>query len=118
MFQRTQIQMTAAMSQELIDELTEHGRRDLSVMRMDDIESEAYELVDAITRRAVRGVLEEQVRACQLIDCPRCGRRLSDKPPKAKTLTTQRGDVTWNQPVKRCESCRCDFFPSGANAGD
>ena len=58
MFPRTQ--MTAAMSQELMDELTDHGRRDLSLLRMDDLESEVYELVDAITRRAVRGVLEEQ----------------------------------------------------------
>ncbi len=111
MFQRTK--MTAAMSQELIDELTDHGRRDLSQLRMDDLESEIYELVDAITRRAVRGVLEEQVGACEMIDCPQCGRELVDEPPEEKTLTTQRGEVTWNQPVKRCTTCRCNFFPSG-----
>ncbi len=38
MFRHTQ--MTAAMSQELMDELTDHGRRDLSQLRMDDLESE------------------------------------------------------------------------------
>ena len=63
MFRRTK--MTAAMSQELMDELTDFGRRDLSQLRMDDLESEMYELVDAITRRAVQGVLEDQTRACE-----------------------------------------------------
>lgn len=115
MFRRTQ--MTAAMSQELMDELTDHGRRDLSQLRMDDLESEVYELVDAITRRAVRGVLEEQVQSCQMSQCPKCGRELVDKPPEEKTLTTQRGEVTWNQPVKHCRTCRCDFFPSGPSVG-
>lgn len=57
MFRRTK--MTAAMSQELFDELTDHGRRDLSQLRMDDLESEVCELADAITQRMVRGVLEE-----------------------------------------------------------
>ena len=60
MFRRTK--MTAAMSQELMDELTDFGRRDLSQLRMDDLESEMYELVDAVTRRAVQGVLEDQTR--------------------------------------------------------
>ncbi len=36
MFRRTQ--MTAAMSQELMDELTDHGRRDLSQLPRDDRE--------------------------------------------------------------------------------
>lgn len=116
MFRRAQ--MTAAMSQELMDELTDHGRRDLSQLRMDDLESEVYELVDSITRRAVRGVLEEQVGSCEMRHCPQCGRELDDKPPQEKTLTTQRGDVTWNQPVKRCPACRCDFFSAGPRVGD
>jgi hypothetical protein len=116
MFRRTK--MTAAMSQELMDELTDFGRRDLSQLRMDDLESEVYELVDAITRRAVQGVLEDQTRACNMRDCPQCGRHLEDKPPEKKTLLTQRGEVTWNQPVKHCPSCRCDFFPAGPVIGD
>jgi hypothetical protein len=116
MFRRTK--MTAAMSQELMDELTDHGRRDLSQLRMDDLEREVCELVDAITQRAVRGVLEEQVGSCEMTHCPQCGRELDDKPPEQKTLTTQRGEVTWNQPVKRCTTCRCDFFPSGPGVGD
>ena len=116
MFRRTK--MTAAMSQELMDELTDFGRRDLSQLRMDDLESETYELVDAVTRRAVQGVLEDQTRACGMEDCPRCGRHLEDKPPQKKTLLTQRGEGTWNQPVKHCATCRCDFFPAGPGVGD
>jgi hypothetical protein len=116
MFRRTK--MTAAMSQELMDELTDLGRRDLSQLRMDDLESEVYELVDAITRRAVQGVLEDQTRACSMSDCPQCGWHLEDKPPEKKTLLTQRGEVTWNQPVKHCRTCRCDFFPSGPGVGN
>jgi hypothetical protein len=116
MFRRAK--MTAAMSQELMDELTDHGRRDLSRLRMDDLESEVYALVDAITRRTVQGVLEDQTHACHMRHCPQCGRLLEDKPPHEKTLLTQRGEVTWNQPVKHCTACRCDFFPSGAGLGD
>jgi len=117
MFQRTKL--TAAISQELIDELTDHGRRDLSQMRMDDLEKDVYGVIDAITRRTVQGLLEEQVKACEpLACCPQCGRELDDKPPQEKTLTTDRGDVTWSQPVKRCPACRCDFFPSGPSLGD
>ncbi len=46
MFRRTQ--MTAAMSQELMDDLTDHGRRDLSEIRMDDLESNIARHADAI----------------------------------------------------------------------
>jgi uncharacterized protein with PIN domain len=116
MFQRSK--MTAEMSQQLIEQLTEGGTRDLSQMRIDDLENEVYEAVDAITERVLRGMLEEQVGGCRETRCPRCGGELDDKPPKETTLTCKRGAVSWSQPVKRCKSCRCDFFPSGQSSGD
>jgi len=108
----------AVVSQELMDELTDHGCRDLSELRMTELESEVCELVDAITRRTIQGVLEAQTQACAMKNCPQCGQPLEDKPSQKKTLLTLRGEVTWEQPVKRCTACRCDFFPSGSCPGD
>jgi hypothetical protein len=118
MFQRTKL--TAEITQELMEALTEGGKRDLRQLRIDDLESEVCELVDEITRRTIRGVAEDQAVACgeDMRDCPQCGRELSDRPPTETTLVTQRGEIAWEQPVKRCESCRCDFFPSGESDGD
>jgi len=117
MFQRRKL--TAQISQELIEELTDHGKRDLRQLRIDDLETEVYALADEITRRTICGVAEDQADACQedWICCPQCGRELVDKPPEEHSLLAQRGEITWRQPVKRCESCRCDFFPSGESDG-
>lgn len=118
MFQRQQF--TARMSQELIELLTDGGKRDLRQLRMDDLEAEVYELVDEVSRRTVCGVVEDQAQVCpeDWKECPQCGRKLTDKPPEEKTLTSQRGEIAWLQPVKRCTACRCDFFPSGRGAGN
>jgi len=117
MFSRTR--MTAEVSQQLIDLLTADGTRDLTQLRLDDLESEVCEMVDEITCRTLRGVLEDQARDCRgPTGCPRCGEVLEDKPPLETKLTGKRGEVAFHQPVKRCKSCRCDFFPSGQSDGD
>jgi len=51
MFQRTR--MTAQMSQELIEILTDKGQRDLTNFRLNDLESEVCQLVDEITCRTI-----------------------------------------------------------------
>lgn len=117
MFQRTR--MTAKMSQELIDILTEGGHRDLTKLRLDDLENEVCQLVDEVTCRTIRGVLEDQALDCDgPTECPRCGKPMVDKPPKETKLTCRRGEVAFNQIVKRCPACRRDFFPSGQSYGD
>ena len=117
MFQRTG--MTAKISQHLIDLLTDNGSRDLTQLRIDDLETEVCQMVDEITCRTLRGVLEDQALDCRgPSHCPRCGRELDDKPPLETTLTSKRGEVAFYQPVKRCKSCRCDFFPSGPSDGN
>lgn len=117
MFERRTL--IAQLSQELIEALTDNGKRDLRQLRIDDLETEAYALADEITRRTIRGVVEDQADACQedWIHCPQCRRELVDKPPEEQSLLAERGEITWLQPVKRCESCRCDFFPSGESDG-
>ena len=92
MFRRTHI--TAAMSQELMDEFTDHGRRDLSQLRMDDLETgeRGVRTGGRIRGRAARGMLAEQVHSCKMSHCPQCGRELKNKPPQKKRPTVDRGD--------------------------
>lgn len=118
MFERRQI--TAQMAQELIEVLTAGGQRDLRQLRIDDLENEVYALVDEVSQRAVCGVLETQTEVVtdEMTDCPQCGKELQHKPPEEKSLTGQRGEFRWQQPVKRCSACRCDFFPSGQSNGN
>lgn len=118
MFQRRKL--TAQMSQELIEVLTDGGRRDLRELRIDDLEAEVYGLMDEISRRTLCGVVEDQAQVCpsDWTDCPKCGRALVDQPPEEKSLLSQRGEIAWRQPVKRCTACRCDFFPSSQSDGD
>jgi hypothetical protein len=111
-------QVVAQVSQALLDELTERGTRDLTTMRLSDIEDEVYGLVDSVSQRLVRGLLEDQASQDQVQTCPCCDGPLHDKPPEEKSLLLRRGDVAWQQPVKRCGACRRDFFPSGEAVGD
>jgi len=115
MMNRTKI--VAQVSQALLDELTAGGTRDLTQMRLTDIEDEVYGLVDTVGNRLVRGLLEDQADQDHVEACPRCGGCLEDKPPEEKSLTVRRGDVAWQQPIKRCGHCRRDFFPSSGDAG-
>jgi len=108
----------AQVSQALLDELTEKGTRDLTATRLSQIEEAVYGLVDEVTERVVRGVLEDQAGQSKAIDtCPRCGGGFEDQEDQAKSLKLRRGQVEWQQPVKRCPRCRRDFFPSGEGVG-
>lgn len=121
MFTRTQ--MSAEISQMLIDELTEGGMRDLTDMRLDDMETEVYNAVDLITNRVMRGLAEDQAIQCNDTECPACGGELEDLTPLESTLTCDRGDITWKQPQKRCANKKCShsrssFFSSVESNGD
>lgn len=110
--------IVAQVTLALLEELTEQGTRDLTTMRLSDIEDEVYGVVDTVGKRLVRGLLEDQARQDQAETCPDCGGGLQDKPPEEKSLTLRRGDVAWKQPVKRCGACRRDFFPSSGDVGN
>jgi len=111
-------QRIAQISQELLDELTAGGARDLTGLRLSQLEGEVYQVVDRVAQRVMRGVLEDQASQAQTGDrCPTCQSLLEDCEPDKKLLQTQRCQVQWEQPVKRCHQCRRDFFPSGGDAG-
>jgi hypothetical protein len=113
----TNSQLEAQVSQRLLDELTSAGTRDLTEMRLSDLEREVYELSDRISQRVLRGVLEDQAQQVEAQLCPRCQRPLEDRPPKERAIQTARCEVQWSQPVQHCSRCRCDFFPSGGGDG-
>lgn len=114
----TTSQRIAQISQELLDELTAGGTRDLTQLRLSQLEGEVYRVVDHITQRVVRGVLEDQALQAQArTHCPTCQTLLEDCEPDKNLLQLQRCQVQWERPVKRCQKCRRDFFPSGGDAG-
>ncbi|OYV85691.1 MAG: hypothetical protein B7Z73_13080 [Planctomycetia bacterium 21-64-5] len=83
------------------------------------MEDEACEVADELVRQLLPNLLRRQ--AAQVADetecCPRCGGALDEKPDRTTPLATRRGRVHWKQPVRRCEACRRDFFPSGQSVG-
>jgi hypothetical protein len=110
-------QLVAQVSQELLDELTDRGTRDLTQVRLTQMEQEVYQLADRISQRLLQGFLEDQAGQDHSDCCPCCHSPLVDRPPKEDPIKLQRCDVAWGQPVKRCLKCRRDFFPSGDDAG-
>lgn len=110
-------QLIATISQELLDELTSGGTRDLTELRLCDLEREVYQLADRISERVLRGVLEDQADQAQVECCPTCHGPLEDRPPDEEPIRMRRCEVQWDKPVKRCPKCRRDFFPSGGDDG-
>ena len=110
-------QLIAQVSQELLDELTDNGTRDLSQVRLSQMEAEVYQLADRISERLLRGMLEDQAELANVKACPCCGSPLEDRPADSDPIKLQRCEVGWDKPVKHCRRCRRDFFPSGDNDG-
>ncbi len=113
----TRTQVIASISQELLDELTEGGTRDLRQVSLSQMEQEVYEAADRVTQRVLRGMLEDQAGQVEAEHCPSCHTPLEERPPDETPMTLQRCQVQWAQPVKRCPKCRRDFFPSGGHDG-
>lgn len=98
--------------------VTADGTRDLRETRFTQLEEELGEVSGLVMGETLACVLHQQ--AEQVADdfvCPRCGGPLDEKPPAETRMLTQRGPVTWEQPVRRCRACRRDFFPSGQSFG-
>ena len=110
------VQQVSAM---LLGELTEGGNRDLTTMRLDDLENEVFGLADRVSRCVAEGLLQGQANRLSKKNplCPCCERELVPKPPQERTLQLRRGEAQWEEPVWRCLSCRRDFFPSVGGDG-
>jgi transposase len=95
--------------------LTESGTRDLRATGLAEMEDELCQVADELVRQLLPTLLRRQ--ATQVAEgaecCPRCGGALDEKPDRTTPLETRRGRVSWKQPVRRCKTCRRDFFPSG-----
>jgi uncharacterized protein with PIN domain len=110
------VQRVSAM---LLDELTRGGNRDLTTMRLDDLENEVFGLADRVSRRVAESLLEDQANRLsqKKMFCPCCQRELVPKPSQQRTLQLRRGEAQWEEPAWRCLSCRRDFFPSVGGDG-
>lgn len=110
------VQRVTAM---LVGELTQGGNRDLSAMRLDDLENEVLGLADRVSRCVTEALLREQGNHLgkNPMLCPGCQGELVPKPLRERTLQLRRGEAQWEEPVGRCPSCRRDFFPSVGGDG-
>jgi uncharacterized protein with PIN domain len=109
--------LIAQVSQELLEELTAGGTRDLTQLTLSQMEHEVYQLADRLSERLLRGMLEDQAGRTDTPTCPCCHEPLEERPPDETSVRMQRCQVSWRKPVKRCHKCRRDFFPSGQTAG-
>jgi len=110
------VQRVSAM---LLGELTQGGNRDLTTMRLDDLENEVFGLADRVSRRVAESLLQEQAASLsqKKMFCPCCQGELVPKPPQERTLQLRRGEAQWEEPAWRCLTCRRDFFPAVGGDG-
>jgi uncharacterized protein with PIN domain len=115
-------EMEAAMDrtvEEFGQLLLEGGKRDLRATRLTEMEDETDEIGLELIRRLLAKTLALQAeQAAEVECCPRCGGALTEKEDEEKPLMMRRGKVQWQQPVRRCTTCRRDFFPSVPGLGD
>lgn len=102
----------------VVEKLTQGGKlTDLANADLMTIEEEAIDQVDQVTRAVVNQLLGRQAdTVAPPGGCPKCGGKLREKPPQARSLQSKRGRVHFKTDVYRCEACRLDFFPSDENA--
>lgn len=107
------------VSEMLVGELTQGGKRDLATMRLDDLETEVFGLADRVSRRVAESLLEEQAESLsrKKLLCPCCQGELVPKPSRSRAIQLRRGEAQWEEPAWRCPSCRRDFFPSVGGDG-
>ena len=110
------VQRVSAM---LLGELTQGGNRDLTTMRLDDLENEVFGLADRVSRCVAEALLQKQANRLSKKNllCPCCQRELVPKPSQERRLQLRRGEAQWEEPAWRCPSCRRDFFPSVGGDG-
>lgn len=114
--ERDLVQRVSAM---LVEQLTEGGYRDLTQMRLDNLENDVFGLADRISRCVAEGLLQKQAEGLhkEAPACPCCEGELEAKPSQRRSLQLRRGEAQWEEPVWRCPRCRRDFFPSVGGDG-
>lgn len=80
----------------------------------ESIEELGVRIGDAITREFVQQAVAQQAQQLEPQDhaCPTCRGSTERRALAPHLLTTQRGEVVWNEPERYCSACRRAFFPS------
>ena len=88
--------------------------------KFSELEALAGSLADEIARQLIQTQVRGQAQEWpepELGHCPECGGPASRAPDEPRTLTTTRGEVTWDERVGHCPRCRRAFFPPGPRIG-
>lgn len=78
------------------------------------IEELATLIGDSLTCELMQHVVSLQAQRLEqkAHECPSCRGPTVPRPLAPQVLTTDRGEVGWNQPERFCSACRRAFFPS------
>jgi hypothetical protein len=86
-----------------------------------ELEDDAYEIGQALSRRLIGLSLEAQAGEelpLALERCPDCDQPLAPEEEEGRVMTTRSGEVAWCEPQSTCRTCRRAFFPSVQGVGD
>ena len=82
-------------------------------MTFAELEEECIEAGDLITSGVLQQRVAQRERPPEAPCCPTCQRQGTPRADdEARVLQTDRGEVSWLEPVYDCLYCRRSFFPS------
>jgi len=82
-----------------------------------ELEDECIEAGDLITATMLELRITAKQDDEQAVCCPTCNQPGERCPDEPRVLQTDRGEVTWMEPVYYCRDCRRSFFPSLGRIG-
>lgn len=106
--QRDRLQELAREAKEIVGGCLHADGR---AMTFSELEDECIEAGDLLTA----AMLQQRATDRQLPElsqcCPTCSGKGDASPEEPRVLQTDRGEVTWMDPVYYCRHCRRSFFP-------
>ena len=107
---RERLQMLAWEMEKILGGCTHPDGQPMTFAELEDecIEAGDWITTTVLQQRTAQRKSPESPPCCP--SCDRPGERLHDDEPRL--LQTDRGEVSWNEPVYACRPCRRSFFPS------
>lgn len=80
-------------------------------MTFAELEDECIEAGDLFTATMLQQRVNERQPPEHAPSCPTCNNQGEPGPDEPRVLQTDRGEVSWMEPMYSCRDCRRSFFP-------